>query len=179
MLLKPEAIAHLDMLVNGYLPDCDYVNIHAVDINANAACVWDALPDVLPSLFTNPLSRGALALAALVRLERPRTGPAQRAVLFKQGESVGPFRIDRIDEGREVVFAGSHRYSNYVANLYLEPLPDERTRLYMVTRANFPGFISRLYFFGVRLFHDPLVDGALRRARRRIEALPRPLTGDS
>ena len=176
MLVKPGAIAHLNMLIDGYLPECDYVNAHAVDINTSPARIWETLPNVLASVFTSPVSRIPLTLAALVRLERPRTGPARRSPALKEGELVGPFRVDQIDEGREVAFTGSHRYSNYVANLYLEPLADERTRLYMVTKANFPGLVSRLYFVAVRLFHDPLVEGALRRAKHQIEAVSRPLT---
>ncbi len=175
MLVKPEAIAHLSMLIDGHLPECDYVNAHAVDINASPARVWETLPDVLASVFASPVSRIPLTLAALVRLERPRTGPARRPLVLREREHVGPFRVDQVDEGREVAFTGSHRYSNYVANLYLERLADERTRLYMVTRANFPGLVSRLYFVAVRLFHDPLVEGALRRAKQQIEAGARPL----
>jgi hypothetical protein len=178
VLLKPPNVAHLDMLINAYLPGCEYWNAHAVDMRAGSAQVWGVLPDVFPSMFAIPLIRAALGMAALVRLERPRRGPA-RAIRLKEGESEDGFRVDRIDEGREVVFTGSHRYSQYAVNLYIESLSNERTRLYMVTRAYFPGFVSRLYFIGVRLFHDRIVEGGLRRAKRRIEAIQRPLTGDS
>lgn len=169
-LLSPTAIADIDMLVNAYYPHCDYLNVHAVDIAAGPAAVWDAIPPALAEAAASPAITWPLVLAAFVRregLQRPRR-PAPPAL--REGADFGPWRVDKAVPQREVVFAGSHRYAQYVAGFYLEPLAAGGTRLYQVTRADFPGLVAKVYFQGVKLFHDPIVESLLRRVRRLAEA---------
>lgn len=169
-LIAPTAVAHLDMLVNGYYPDCDYLNAHAVDIAAGPDAVWGAIPLALAAAAASPAIAWPLVFAAFVRregLHRPRR-PAPPAL--REGAEFGPWRVDRAVPQREVVFAGSHRYARYVAGFYLDPLAAGGTRLYQVTRADFPGLAARLYLLGVKLFHDPIVESVLNRVRRLAEA---------
>jgi len=169
-LLSPTAIREIDMLVNGYYPDCDYVNVHAVDIAAGPADVWGAIPRALSEAAASPAIAWPIVLAAFVRREGLRRPQRPPPPALSEGAEFGPWRVDRAVPQREVVFAGAHRYARYVAGFYLEPLPDGGTRLYQVTRADFPGLADRLYLRGVKLFHDPLIESVLRRVRRLAEA---------
>ncbi len=149
-------------------PGHEFVNAHVIDINAGQETIWNALPDAFPHFWTGPLMAAGLALAALVRGDRLHAGRLRRLPL-EVGATVDGLTVEEVTPGQEVVVRGSHRYSQFLANLYLEPLSESHTCMYQVTWANFPGPVARLYFLGVRLFHDLLVEYGLHRVKRFIE----------
>lgn len=178
MRVERRSASHLDMLVDRYLPDCNFINLHALDVEAGATALWAALPSAARRLMrprgvaTVPLRLAALMRGDLAVRRRPGEPPTLR-----EGEVIGdPFSrnslvIERVDEGREIVIKGSHRYADYVTNIYLEPLASGRTRIYNVTRAGFSRSLpGRLYLLGVRVFHDPYIEQALARLKRFVEA---------
>lgn len=168
-LRSPTTVADLDMLIDGYYPDCDYLNVHAIDIAAAPDAVWDAIPRALVESAARPVIAWPLALAAFVRGEglHRRPTPAPPPALA-EGVTLGPWRVEKAVPQREVIFLGAHRFSRYAAGFYLERTR-KGTRLYQVTRADFPGLAARLYLRGVKLFHDPIIEAVLRRIRRFAE----------
>ncbi len=181
MRVSPQAIAHLRLLIDEYVPGCEFVNAHAVVIGRGADLVWAALPDALQAIAPHGVLRLPLWIAAAVRREVPlrRCFAPPGAFSLREGATVGlpghasrhAVVIDKVAEGREFVAIGRHRYSDYVTNIYLERVGVDQTRVYNVTRANFGRSpFGRFYFFGVRIFHDPIVEWGLRRFRRFVEA---------
>jgi hypothetical protein len=169
------------MLIERHLPACDLVSIRAVDVDADAGVVWEALPDAPRRLTPTGFFRSMLWLASLVRgdLFRRRSWGTDRLIL-REGETI-PFpadpyseeglRVEELAEKREVVVKGSHRYSEYFASIFVEALRPDRTRVYVATRAQFShSFLGSLYLRGVRLLHDPIVEWGLRRLKRFVEA---------
>jgi hypothetical protein len=184
MRVEPEAASHLGMLVDGYVPGANFVNVHIVGVRAESADVWAAIPEATARI--RPAGPVALLLraAAMARFEGGCSGtdePGLRTLSLREGEAVGDllgacdpeaFLIERIQEGREVVLTGSHRYAAYATNIYLEPVSPGLTRVYNVSRARFfdATGLGRAYFLAVRLFHDPLVEAGLRRFKLSAES---------
>lgn len=141
MRIEPESVGHLEMLIERHLPTCDFVNIRAVDVEVDAEAVWEALPDAPRGLTPTGFFRSMLWLAALVRgdLFRGRSWGIARLIL-REGETI-PFpgdpysakglRIEAVEEKREVVAKGGHRYADFFANVFVEALGPDRTRVYM------------------------------------------------
>jgi hypothetical protein len=79
-------------------------------------------------------------------------------------------QVAHIDDGREAVLVGHHRFANYATSFYIEPMGETRSRIHNVTRASFnTAGLGRLYLTGVRMFHNVYVDWMLRRIRNRAE----------
>ncbi len=150
------------MAIDDYVPDANYVNAHALEIAAGAAAVWDAIPQALSA--TRPVAF-LLGASAVVRGEGFRRPPRGTLVL-REGEELagnGLMMVDRVEKGREVVLRGRHRYATYATNVFLER-SSNGTRAINVTRARFrTDAAGRAYLAGVRLFHDRLIEGVLRR----------------
>lgn len=185
MRVEPEAASHLGMLVDGYVPGANFVNVHAVEVQADSGDVWAAIPEATARIRPAGCEAFLLRAAAVVRLEGGCTGtsePGLPTLSLREGEAVGDllgacghpeaFLIERIHEGREVVLTGSHRYASYATNVYLEPVSPGLTRVYNVTRARFfdETGLGRAYFLAVRLCHDPLVEVGLRRFKLAAES---------
>lgn len=163
---------HPAMAVDALMPGCNYVNAHAIEAAASPGDVWAALPAVAEAGLRSAPASVLLGLAALARLEQPRRFP--RRMPTEPGGWIAAggatFTVVHSDPGRELVLAGRHRYAEYAAGFFLEPAGGEGTRVYQVTRARFRRTLAgRLYFLGVRVFHDALVEGALRRLVRAAE----------
>ncbi len=148
------------MIIDALVPDANFVSARHIDVAAPAERVWEVLPE-LPAALRNSrlaaIAAGPLLVASLVRGER--------------GLGNAEFKVDRVDEGREVVLTGRHRLADFATSFYVEPMGADRTRLHNVTRARFKTSITgRLYLAGVHLFHDVYIDWMLRLLRRLAEA---------
>jgi hypothetical protein len=154
-----EIAAKPPMLVDGVVPGANFTSTLSVVIDASPETVWGALGEAVQTIRPRGLFSLMMRLAALMRRDS-----------FGGYGDVGTIWIEKMDEGREVVVHGQHRYADYVTNLYLEALEDGRTLAYNVTNAKFvtspPG---KLYLKGVRIFHDPMVEWGLRALKRFIE----------
>lgn len=179
MRVEPEVASHLEMSVDGYVPGANFVNVHVAEVKRKPEEVWDAIPEAIARISSAGPTKLLRCAAAAVRFEGGRQGNReQEPRTFREGEAVGPcgdpdlFLIERIDEGREVVLTGFHRYASYATNLYLEPVSPGLTRVYNVTRARFfdGTGLGRTYFRAVRLFHDPLIEAGLWRFKRSAES---------
>ena len=167
------------MLIDEYLPAANFVRHVSVEVDADPEHLWEVLPD-LPALFAS--SRAAdwlLQLAARMRRDRGSGVGAPARSELREGAGVPiperygttPATVVALDEGREVVCEGSHRFAKFFSNVYLERLPHGRTRVVNVTRANFrKTFTGRVYLLGVRVLHTPLVRIALRRFKEASES---------
>jgi hypothetical protein len=185
MRVKPKAASHLGMLVDGYVPGANFVNVHVVELQAESGDVWAAIPEATARIRPAGPVAFLLRAAAVARFEGGCKGtgePELRTLSLREGEAIGhvlgpcgnpeALLIERIHEGREVVLTGSHRYASYATNVYLEPVSPRLTRVYNVTRARFfdATALGRAYFRAVRLFHDPLVEVGLGRFKLSAES---------
>jgi hypothetical protein len=179
MRVEPEEASHLEMFVDGYVPGANFVNVHVAEVKREPGEVWAAISEAIVRIRSAGPAKLLRCAVGRTRFEGGRNGnqePEPRT--FREGEAVGPcgdpdlFRIEQIDEGREVVLTGSHRYASYATNLYLEPVSPGLTRVYNVTRARFFNrtALGRTYFRAVRLFHDPLVEAGLWRFKLSAES---------
>jgi hypothetical protein len=190
MRMEPEAARDLGMLVDGYVPGANFVNVHVVEVQAQSADVWAALPEATARIRPAGPAAFLLRAAAVARSAGGCDGTGElgsRALSLREGEEVdllgacgdpGVFLIEGIQEGQEVVLTGSHRYATFATNIYLEPMSLGLTRVYNVTRARFfdATGLGRAYFLAVRLFHDPLVEAGLRRFKTSAESAIRRVT---
>jgi hypothetical protein len=193
MRVEPEEASHLGMLVDRYVPGANFVNVHAVEVGVGSGDLWAAIPEATARIRPTGCVAFLLRAASVARFEGrlPSAGePGLLTLSLREGEQVGEvlgasggpeaFLIERIQEGREVVLTGSHRYASYATNVYLEPVSPGLTRVYNVTRARFfdETPLGRAYFLAVRVFHDPLVEAGLRRfklsAESAVQGVPEP-----
>jgi hypothetical protein len=193
MRVEPEAASHLGMLVDRYVPGANFENVHVVEVGVASGDLWAAIPEATVRMRPSGCVAILLRAAAVARFEgrlRSAGVPGLLTLSLREGEAVGEllgapgdpeaFLIERIDEGREVVLTGSHRYASYATNIYLEPISPGLTRVYNVTRARFfeETPLGRAYFMAVRVFHDPLVEAGLRRfklaAESAVQGVPEP-----
>jgi hypothetical protein len=179
MRVEPEVASHLDMFVDGYVPGANFVNAHVAEVKREPGEVWAVIPEAIARFSSAGPMKFLRCAATAARFEGGCHGKREpEPPTIREGEAVGPcrdpdlFLIERIDEGREVVLTGFHRYASYATNLYLEPVSPELTRVYNVTRARFfdGTSLGRTYFRAVRLFHDTLVEVGLRRFKLSAES---------
>ena len=175
------------MLIDRWVPGANFVNEHRIDVGAPPSAVWgvvcEAPASIRPTGAAGAVAKLLLRGAALARGDWWRRASfnwawsTDRGVGEELGDLIGTpaagLRVVEVEEGREVVLAGAHAYAAYATNFFLEALPRGRTRVHNVSRAKFMSTIAaRAYFQGVRLFHDPLVAGALRKLQRLAESRP-------
>ena len=181
MRVEPEVASHLGMLVDGYVPGANFVNVHFVEVKREPEEVWTAIPMAIARIRSAGPRQFLLRAAATARSESGCHGNGEselRTLVFREGEAVVPcgdpetFLIERIDEGREVVLTGSHWYASYATNVYIEAESPRLTRIYNVTRARFfdTTGLGRAYFLAVRMFHDPLIEAGLRLFKASVES---------
>jgi hypothetical protein len=165
-----------EMAIDAYLPGCNFRSIEWIAVEADAATVWVPLPDMPGKWTPKGLFAFMLWLASVVRRDLRRRGSDLVGRLtLSEGEVIGygrgAWRIEHVEEGREVVLHGSHRYADFYTNLYLEAMEGGRTRVYNVTRAHFSqSLLAKVYLLGVRVCHGPAVNIGLRRLKKVVEA---------
>ena len=148
------------MIVDAYHPDANFVSSRRLIVHAAPERVWRALPD-LPATLRQ--SRWAIVAGLPLRVASAMRGEG--------GLGSAPVSIDRVEEGREVVLVGHHRFADFATNIYVESLGDERTAIHNVTRAKFKTRgRGLLYLAGVHVFHNLYVDWGLRRLRALAES---------
>jgi hypothetical protein len=78
------------MLIDGYLPGCEFVNAHRIDINASPEVVWAALPDTPSVLAPKGIIALPLWLSALARFELsgPRAETLTERFVIREGEPI-------------------------------------------------------------------------------------------
>jgi hypothetical protein len=116
-----------------------FVDEHSIEVGAAATPTWGALLrafDALLSAGAAPRIAGLLGCRDVVA-----SGPRPLA----PGSTVPGFHVAAAKEGRELVLAGSHRFSEYALTFRLDELGGERMRLRAETRARFPGVKGRAY----------------------------------
>jgi hypothetical protein len=156
MRVTRDAVPNASMHIEAFVAHPNFYNAHAVDVAAGADRTWRAVRTVAGDLRPRGPAAVPLALASLLRRD------------VRDGV---PLTIAHMDEEREIVITGHHRFADFATNIYLEPLPDDRTRIYNVTRARFAGgAIGWVYRRGVDVFHDAYVAAVLRRIKRLAEA---------
>ena len=171
MRVRPGSRPIPPMLIDALVPDQNFLNIHVGEARAPADKVWASAARLVADLVPRAGGRSLrisdvpLAAAAIMRGDLGRR--AKTVWSFREGERIGSdhawVRIERIDEGREIVLTGAHRYASFAANLFLEPIDERRTRLWNVTRARFSTTLpGRVYRRGVDVFHDLYIRRTLR-----------------
>jgi hypothetical protein len=116
-----------------------HIDEHSTEIVASPDVVWEALLRVIEGSFgTTTTARFARLLGCA---DVSVTGPRPLA----PGSSFPGFHVETAERARELVLAGSHRFSDYALTFRLEELDDRHTRLRAETRALFPGFKGGVY----------------------------------
>jgi hypothetical protein len=116
-----------------------HVDEHSMEIAAGPAATWKALLRVAEGSFG---SSGTARVAHLLGCaDVDASGPRPLAV----GSAFPGFHVEAAEQPRELVLAGSHRFSDYALIFRLDELGDGRTRLRAETRAVFPGFKGGVY----------------------------------
>ena len=147
------------MLIDRYHRDANFVSERHLIVRAAPERVWQALPE-LPAA----LRRSRLVAVASIPL---RVASALRG---KKGREDEALSVDRVEEGRELVLVGHHRFADYATNVYIEALGDGRSAIRNVTRAKFSkSGLGLIYLAGVSTFHNLYIDWGLRRLRRLAE----------
>lgn len=143
-----------------------HVDEHSLLIDAGPEAVWEALPRVVEGSFgTATTGRVAHLLGCA---DVAASGPRPLAA----GSAFPGFHVEAAEPARELVLAGSHRFSDYALIFRLEDSADGATRLSAETRAVFPGFkggVYRALIIGTRghvLVTRRLLGAVKRRAER-------------
>lgn len=119
-------------------PDLPFIDEHAVEVRADADAVWEAILRVFGRSFGSPATARAARLLGCADTEttdRPLPAP---------GSALPGFHVESVDRPRELVLAGSHRFSRYALIFRLEDRGD-RTTLRAETKAAFPGLKGQAY----------------------------------
>ncbi len=120
-----------------------YVDEHSVSIAASTEETWDALGRVLDRSFASGATARFARLLGCADTEP--SGPRPLAA----GSSLPGFHVERADRPRELVLAGSHRFSDYALVLRLGAgdgdTDGDRVLLRAETKAAFPGLKGSAY----------------------------------
>lgn len=165
------------MAIDGFVPDANFENIHVMVVRANGARTWQAARRFIAGMRPRGVAALPLLAASVLRGDIKLKRRSGEPVRLRAGERIGDpaggvvLAVSHLDDEREIVVTGRHRFAEFATNLYVEPLGETRSRVYNVTRARFRSSpLARSYLFGVNLFHDAYVAGALRRIKRIAEA---------
>jgi hypothetical protein len=146
-----------------------YVDEHSVAIAAGADATWESVLRIAEG--STDSARGSRVARLLGCADVEAAGPRPLAV----GSTFPGFRVERAEQPRELVLAGSHRFSDYALIFRVDDLGEGRSRLRAETRAAFPGPKGRVYralVIGTR-GHVLAVRRLLGAAKRRAERQPR------
>lgn len=165
------------MIVDSYESDANFVSARHLDVGSPTRRLWQALPQLPVALRTSrlaPIAAVPLWVASLLRGDAHRSDIdfGRRPWTLREGAVLASaFSVGRVDEGKEVVLIGHHRFADFATSFYIESLGAQSSRLHNVTRAEFKtDGLGRLYLAGVRVFHDIYMDWMLRRVRRLAES---------
>jgi hypothetical protein len=165
------------MIIDSYQPDANFVSAQQLKVRAPSERLWEVLPQ-LPIALTDsrlaPIAAFPLWVASVVRGDpRPqRVDLGKRPWALYEGALLGrAISVDRVDEGRELVLVGHHRFADFATSFYIESLGVRLSRLHSITRARFKTQgLGHLYLAGVRVFHNVYVDWMLRCFRHLAES---------
>lgn len=62
-----------------------------------------------------------------------------------EGQEVNGFRVAKVDEPRELILEGRHRFASYRLSFFIESPGEGRSRLRAKTEAAFPGITGSVY----------------------------------
>jgi len=143
-----------------------WVDEHAAELDGRPGVVWQALLRTVERMTAGGAApRYARAVGCA---DTESGGPRPLEV----GSTVPGFHVAVLIPERQLVLAGSHRFSDYELVFRLEPLGGVRTRLVAETRAEFPGLKGRAYralVIGTRM-HVLVTRRVLRSVARRVGA---------
>ena len=95
----------------------------------------------------------------------------QNGSIEEAGSTVVGFRVESAVAPSRLALAGQHRFSRYGLTFQLDPLGADRTRLWAITDAEFPGAVGSVYrglVIGTRM-HVVAVRSILAAVRKRAE----------
>ena len=146
------------------------VNVHAVDVAAPPERVFAALEDreaVAPRWHWRALLAVRAAVGRVfgwdegIQWDR-RAGP------FVPGNSYAFFRIEHVEQGRELGLSVENKLTRALVSFVIVPTANG-CRVFNVTCAVFKGRLGRAYWRVIRPFHDGLTKNWLAAVRRRAE----------
>jgi hypothetical protein len=150
-------------------PEFSVVNIHMAEIPASRERIFPELAarDLLvPGRGWRAVVRLRLAVGKVFGWDREMQ--ARGPEPFEVGRYYGFFRIEHVDEPREVGMSVQNRLTNALLSWVLEADGANSSRLYNVTCANFYGLRGRMYWRAIRLFHDGIVEASLRELATKV-----------
>jgi hypothetical protein len=167
----------VSMIIDSYQPDANFISAQELKVSAPSGRLWELLPQ-LPVALANsrlaPFAALPLWVASVVRADRrlKDSGLDRQPWTLREGtELAGTMSVGRVDEGKELVLLGHHRFADFATSFYIESLGVRLSRLHSVTRAKFKTEgLGRLYLAGVRVFHNIYVGWMLRSLRHLAES---------
>jgi len=119
--------------------DLPHVDEHSTSIAAGPDPAWEALLRVVEGSFVSEArSRGARLLGCE---DSEASGPRPLAA----GSAFPGFHVEAAERPRELLLAGSHRFSDYALIFRLDGAAGNGTTLRAETRAAFPGLKGQAY----------------------------------
>jgi hypothetical protein len=119
--------------------DLPYVDEHSTPIAAAPDPVWEALLRVVEGSF---VSEGGSRGARLLGCDDTEASGSRP---LAAGSAFPGFHVEAAERPRELVLAGSHRFSDYALIFRLHEAAGTGTTLRAETRAAFPGLKGRAY----------------------------------
>ena len=116
-----------------------FIDRLAVDVGADREVTWAALIEVLTRTLESDSSR--LAARALGSSVLEASGPRP----LESGATLPGFRVAAVDPPNGLTLDGTHRFARHEMAFALTEKGSGRTDLAVVTRAEFPGPVGRLY----------------------------------
>jgi hypothetical protein len=124
------------LLASDHLP---FIDEHSVSIDAEPDSTWEALERVVNRSFASGTTARFSRIVGCT--DTTSSGPRP----LSSGSAMPGFHVERADPARELVLAGTHRFSDYALVFRLDSSGNGRTLLHAETRAAFPGLRGRIY----------------------------------
>lgn len=116
-----------------------FIDRLAVEVGADREATWGALVETL----TRSLESGSSRLAARVLGSSVLEASGPRPI--ETGGTLPGFGVASVEPPRRLVLDGSHRFARHEMAFGLSESGSGRTELAVVTRAEFPGPVGRVY----------------------------------
>lgn len=120
----------------GELP---FIDEFDATIGAPSAAVFESVCRRIGRSFEGAAGRAFTALIGCAHRGNSFTTPPV------PGQEVNGFRVAGVDEPRELILEGRHRFASYRLSFFIDALGEDRCRLRARTEASFPGVLGWVY----------------------------------
>lgn len=119
--------------------DLPFIDEYDATIEAPSIAVFQSVCRRLGRSFEGAAGRAFTTLLGCAHRGNSFTDPPL------PGQEVNGFRVAGVDEPRELILEGRHRFASYRLSFFIESLDPDRSRLRAKTEAAFPGVAGAFY----------------------------------